>query len=276
MKNVLCLGALCLLVLACPMKLYSYPFKKPDLSTSMKMARDNPSNTYWLSTLAGHYEKRKDLTNASVLYKKCVKLEPDNSEHYLHLTSVYLKMGRPDHAEPVIGTAARNFTNNAKVMSAMADVRYKLGDPSNAVVYFNRALKLTGGSNASFVYCGLAKSYRELKRFDRSEACFRKALEIKKDLWTFYEYAKLLEDNGDPEHAAWAFEKARSLGFRQEKEVVTLLQEKLAGAYYACGMKWKAEGKKAEARKCFNRILEDRGLQNTKFAERASFWIRRL
>lgn len=278
MKNVLCLAVLCLFMFLSPIGsfLYSYPFRKPDFKTAFQTARERPSDPYWLSALALHYTERGDFTNAVLLYKKCLKLEPDNPECYLRLTSVYLKMGRPDFADPVIAPAARDFPMNGKIQSAMADVRYKMGDFSNAVRYFEISLRLPGTSNSSFVYCGLAKSCREMKRHDLSEHYFRLALSVKKDLWTFYEYGKLLQLRKNSEHAAWAFAKARSLSFRQNRDVVKLLEEKLAGAYYDCAIKMKEQGKKKEALKYFDRILNDRGLKNTAFAERASFWKRRM
>lgn len=274
MKNLLLPGAFCLLALAGFG--YSHPFKTPDYQTALKMAREHPEDVYWLSALGNHFEKRENLSNASAIYRKCLSLEPDNSENYLRLSSVYVKMGRPDFALPVIRNAAVNFTNNAKVAGVFADVLYRMGDYSNSVFYYRRSMTIGGSTNSSYLYCGLAKSYRALKQYERSRASFRKALEIRKDLWTFYEYGKLLGETGNPEHAAWAFEKARSLAFRQPENVVKLLQDKLAEAYYSCGMKAKADGNKKAARGYFEKILNDRGLRATRCAERAEFWIRRL
>jgi tetratricopeptide (TPR) repeat protein len=247
-----------------------------DPVTLRKMVREDPANTFALSSLARDLELKKDYTNAALFYRECLRLEPDNSVHYIRLSGIYLKMERPDQAERVLREAVKEFPNNGKVMGAMADVQYHMGDFEKALSLYRMSMELTGETNSSFLYCGMAKASRELKRYDESGAYFRKALESKKELWTFYEYGKLLQETGRHEHAAWAFEKARALSFRQEKEVVDLLQEKLAGAYYDCGMNAKSLGRKTAAREYFDKLLKDRGLQKTKFAEKASFWLKRL
>lgn len=251
-------------------------FGRGDLTALKKLVRENPTNVRYLEKLAGIHESGKDYSNASVFYRECIRLEPDQSSHYIRLASVYVSMGRPDHAQKILLTAAGDFPENGKVVTSLADAEYRMGNYEKAFAHYSRALELTGKTNSSFHYCGLAKTCRELKRYERSEYYFRKALECGKDLWTFYEYGKLLMATGKYGHAAWTFEKARSLSFRQEKDVKKLLDEKLAGAYYECGMSMKKNGRKDEAVKCFRKILDDREMKTTRYAEKAAFWLKRL
>ncbi len=258
--------------------LYSFQHsqEKTDQKSILKKLKDNPTNTFYLSLLAGCYLKKEKYDDAAVLYQKCINLEPDESAFYIKLAQSYDKSGRPDKAKTVITNAANYFDKNPYVLTELASIEYKLGNFSNALPAYEKALTLSEEKEKPFIYNGLAKTYRELTDYEKSRYYFQKALQLKQDCWTFYEYGKLFLDTNEYEQAIWALTKARALSYRQEEAAKKAIINKLAMSYFSYGMKFKDENNKEEAKRMFSQIVMDRELSKTSYGEKASFWLKRL
>lgn len=266
----------CLLLLILPSILYCYKSHHQNSQLILKNAKDNPTNALYQSQLAELYMGQHQYEPAIPLLKKCIRLSPDNSGFYIDLAVCLDKTDQPDLARNVLTNITGDFNKNCRLTAELASLEYKLGDFNKSVAYYQKALKLLDKNETNYIYAGLAKSLRELKDFEKSKLYFRESLRLKPDCWTFYEYGKLFIETQECEQAVWAFERAMAFAFNQEQKAKDIIAEKLSQAYYLCGMKTKESGQKELAKKYFVKITENKGLQKTSSAEKASFWLKRL
>jgi tetratricopeptide (TPR) repeat protein len=236
----------------------------------------NPSNANVLSRLAWVHEKRKDYRGALKMLRRCIELEPEESFHYIRLARAYEKIGRVDLSWEVLADAELDFRNNQYICSGLGGLEYKKGNFRKSISYYQKALSIGAQKNEAFYYQGIAKSYRELGEYEKSRVFFRKALQIEKDFWIYYEYSKLLSLLKEYESALWAVSKAELLLQGKEDSVKEILIRKKASIYYAYGMSMKNKGEKEKAREIWIKLIKDKELSQTSFGEKAEFWVKRL
>ncbi len=253
---------------------------KLDYNSVAEKVKENPTNTFYLSKLANHYEKIKEYKEAVKLYKKCLDIEPENSLYYIELAKSYDHIDRPDLGLSVMSNAVKYFDKNDDVFSAFASLEYKMGDFKSSLEAYEKALHFSDEKSKHYIFSGIAKVYRELKDYDKSKIYFQKALQEKQDCWTYYEYGKLFYEIGEYQQSICAFQKSSALlgctGYNQDKEAEELINKKIAEAYYAYGIKLKDSGRKEEAKKILTKIVEDKSFQKTAVCEKAEFWIKRI
>lgn len=253
-----------------------YEEKKDNLNSILQKLKQNPTNLIFLGKLGDLYVQRKKYVEAEKCYKKCLSLEPEESRHYIRLARLYDKMDRPDKAKDVITNAAYYFGRNGEVFSTLGNIEYKLGNFSNALISYEKALSYTIEKKKYYTYSGLGKTYRELKDYEKAKIFFIKALQIKQDCWTYYEFGKLFMELNDYKQAIWAFRRSKAFSYSLDMDVKKVIWKKLAEAYFKYGMELKGASKKVEARNILLKITEDRELCQTDYYEKASFWLKRL
>ncbi len=274
MKNYLVVSALILFIL--PSAIHGGRNNRNlTLAYWLRQTRDHPSHAASWTGLARAYEDQGDYSNAVRIRRRCIELEPDRSDHRVRLARNYLKLGRPDRARPVSREAVRDFDRNAEVWSAHASVEYQMGNYQEALDAYGRSLELGRNTNA-YLLAGIAKCCRELKDHARADRYFLRAVATDPGPWSFYEYGKLLEDRTNRRRAVWAYEKSRALSYREKEETRRLILNRLSASLYALAMDYQAAGNADMTARTFRKILDDRELRETRYAERAEFWLKRL
>lgn len=237
---------------------------------------EDPENTYYLSGLGWEYEQSGEYRKALEIYRKCMKLEPDTSKHYLNTGRVYLSLKRPDLSKAVLKDAVYYFPENFRLKEALARAEYELGNFSEARKQYLQLIQYEDYAENAYIYQGLAKTCRELKKYSEADAYFRKSAEINENFWIYYEWAKNFEDQEKYDDAAIFYRKAEGFTDQEADFTKDLISKKIASCYYYQGMKYKDNGNKYEAKDCFRKIINDAQLKRTEYGEKAGFWIKRL
>ncbi len=253
-----------------------YGKKKEDLSTILTKLKEKPSDPVLLGELGDIYVKQKKYNEAEELYKKCLSLAPEESRNYVRLARLYNTMDRPDIAKRIITNAAYYFDKNGEIFFTLGDIEYNLGNFSNALVAYEKALSFSDEKKKSYIYSGLGKTCRELRHYEKAKAFFNKSLQLKVNCWTYYEFGKLFIELSDYEKAIWAFSRAKAFSHSVESKLKKVIWEKLAEAYFKYAIRLKDSSGKEEAKAILLKITDDYDLSQTTYCEKASFWLKRL
>lgn len=107
----------------------------------------NPNNSLVLNNYAYYLSLRKErLEDAEKMAKTAVQLDPGNSSNEDTYGWVLFQRGKYEEAREWIGKAVQNEQESAVVIEHYGDVLWKLGEETEAVNYWERALKAGEGS----------------------------------------------------------------------------------------------------------------------------------
>jgi len=255
---------------------WEYEKKKYDFEELLLKVKENPNNPYFLGKLGDCYLEKGVYNKAEKLYKKCLSIEPEESRHYIRLAKLYDKIDKPEEAKSIITNASYYFDRNGEVFSTLGNIEYKLGNFSNALIAYEKALLFSDKKNKHYIYFGLGKTCRELKDYEKAKTFFIKSLQLKPYCWTYYEFGKLFLELNNYKQAIWALVNAKAFSYFQENKMKKLIWERLASAYFKYAIKLKDENKKEEAKSFLSKITNDRDLSQTDYCEKASFWLKRF
>ena len=92
-------------------------------------------------------EGGKNLDKAQLLIKKALELEPDNGAYIDSLGWVYFKKGKTKEALTEL-TRAGSLLDDPVIYDHLGDAYLKLNDPDNAILNWQKSLKLEPGQNS--------------------------------------------------------------------------------------------------------------------------------
>lgn len=225
---------------------------------------------------AKKFERDGAFLSAAREYEKAVLARPDNVYYYLSCGRMYDRAERPDLGLKIMQNALQNFPQNPRVHSGLSRMEYRMGQFDNALLHVSTALSHVDQIEKPYLLSLKGQILREMKRFELSETAFVESLRLKEDAWVFYEYGKLLMDKKDYPRAVWAIRKARSFGVRLEGRAKETIERKYASALYEDAVRLMEKGEKAKAKERFSQILRLKPEWVSAYAEKASFWIKRL
>ncbi|OHD56878.1 MAG: hypothetical protein A2Y33_09870 [Spirochaetes bacterium GWF1_51_8] len=161
-----------------------------------------------------------------------------------------------------------------KDLSALAKSQWQSGKYLTALSNYFLLLS-SGKGNMVKTLTGIAKCYRDMGQYAHSAYWFDKALGIRQDFWTYYEYGKLWERIGSFGHAASIYEKAVALSGKVPYRFAVLAGKKLASAYFSAGEDAASHGDYAGARTWLLKILTTPFISSGYTAEKAKYWLDR-
>jgi len=127
-----------------------YQLNKPDTAFAFydKVLAIDPNNTYVLNNYSYYLSLLSEkLEKALEMAKKANILEPENNSFQDTYGWVFYKLGKCEDAKKWIGKAIDNGAGNkGEVLEHYGDVLFKLGDVTNSVIYWEKALKAGGAT----------------------------------------------------------------------------------------------------------------------------------
>lgn len=83
-------------------------------------------------------------------------------------------------AEKLLRTLLKDYPNNTQLLSNLADIERELNKPDEAIKLYQQALETQKhpDGNSWLIYYTLGASYQKIKKFDKTEECLTKALEL--------------------------------------------------------------------------------------------------
>lgn len=160
----------------------------------LNQAKNSPFRQYDVyQYLCYEYEQAKDSVNLEKTFKEGMQVFPDSSYYLLNLINIYIYSNRNEEATNLLNTAIAQDPNNSQLYHAMGSV-YESGikDPVKAEEYYTKALSLDPNNAAALSNLGRifynqgvnklgeanlisdAKKYNEEKEI--AKEFFRKAL----------------------------------------------------------------------------------------------------
>lgn len=245
-----------------------------DIDTLIAKAKADPTDASILAQLARECKKQKQYGNTIRLYQRCIELVPTEAKYYTALASTYNGIEAPAKAETVLRAGISNIVNPLPLIKQLAATLYKLGKYNEAITNYHKAIAVRKNPKPSTrLYVGLAKCYRDVAEYGKSDVYFKKALMIKQNAWTYYDYAKLYLKQDNYPKAIEVFKKALSIA--KYHKTCTTIANKTASVIFDYASQLKEQGRTDKAISYLKMILDIKSLADTPSGNRARFWIER-
>ncbi|MBI2681869.1 MAG: DUF3857 domain-containing protein [Acidobacteriales bacterium] len=195
---------------------------------------------------------------AESVWKRFIKLSPDDGDGPGNLSQVFMKTGRHQEAAEMLEAALQKTPNNISYLNGLAETRFRLGQDDLALAALEKALTLDdSGSASNNVAYQLAEKGKFLARADElshatvkkaEEECSEIALEDleQQDLARMHALEAAWDTQGwiyhrrnDPDNAivylqaAWALSQDPEISFHLAEVYVSQGKSLLANRYYA-------------------------------------------
>jgi tetratricopeptide (TPR) repeat protein len=195
--------------------------------------------------LGSAYYAIDDPKKASQEFQDAVRLEPADPEHYFKLGMVFLKHRTADPAIYVYETALKSRPDVPKLWFGLGLSQYLASRLNEAEPSLRKALALDPQYDAAYVVLG--DLLEQSRRTADALQVFRKAMEMRPDLYlSYYYYGKLASKEGN-ENSADAIAKLRK---------AISLNPNFPQAHYELGKALVQTGQTSEAIQQLNKSLE--------------------
>jgi tetratricopeptide (TPR) repeat protein len=199
-------------------------------------------DTHALFADAVRHHQAARLSDAEMLYRRILAINPRHAESLHLLGMVGAQTGRHDLAVDMISGAIEVNPNEASYHCNLGSLLSRQRRLDEAVACFRRAIDLAPGYAGT--HYNLGNALREKAELDEAAACYRKALELKPDYPEAHNnLAVVLQAQGRCGDAAAQYERAISL------------RPDYAEAHNNLGVTLRGLGRLAEAMVCYERAL---------------------
>lgn len=136
----------------------------------------NKNNDEALLYRAYIYMKRRDYKAAELDYKRLLQLQPESKNGRLGLATLYQKMKKYRESLDLISKLVTEYSNDAVMYIARADVERDMQHPDLALLDLDRAIELDASSIEAYLMRG--EIYLEQKKKGLAKADFEKAVSL--------------------------------------------------------------------------------------------------
>ncbi|MAJ44150.1 MAG: hypothetical protein CMF96_05305 [Candidatus Marinimicrobia bacterium] len=236
--------------------------------------------------------RRKDYENAAQKYIQSTKVDPTYTEAYYRAGKSFYMLGDYDTAKEKIELGLENNSQHVQSLKLIGDIESKEGNNSEAVVWYQRAIKTN--SNYHIAHYALGKSYFKLEKNEEALNSLKNAVMVDPTYAKAYELIGIIEkQSGNLESSISNFKlaiehdkKAYIANFRlasvfnemknySEAKIAAKAcidtKRKYAAAWYELGVAEKNLGNMAAAKIAFKEASKDR-----KWKESAQYEIKML
>lgn len=131
-----------------------YGEKNPELLDKLEhlwlsRSLNNPDDSQALINLGTILQKKGDLENAQIQYKKAQALDPNDETVTLNLASLYIQGNQFGEAIKIYDEMLRKKPDDIQVLTYKADAYEKLKDYKNAVKVYEKILSLEGNNKTA-------------------------------------------------------------------------------------------------------------------------------
>jgi Tfp pilus assembly protein PilF len=138
---------------------------EPSLANAARLA---PEDYRWPYYLGYRFEQDSRLDRAAARYEQALALRPGFLPAQVRLGRVYLELGQPERAVPLLEPAAGDPGLRAAALLGLGRAALAGGNPAAAVAHLEAAL--TESPDASRVHYPLAMAYRALGKVDEARS----------------------------------------------------------------------------------------------------------
>lgn len=131
-----------------------------------------------LSLLGRIYFLDKNYLNAAIAWKKSEAIAPLDPSAKFSLAMVYVEMGRPAWAQPVLESLAKDDAKQALYPYWLGRLDYQAQQYDAAIAYFQKAISLDPGMARAYDNLGLCYFYQNLNT--KALESYAKAIELEK------------------------------------------------------------------------------------------------
>jgi len=122
------------------------------------------------------YRDQGKLSEAEVVYKKVIKLNPENDAGYVELGTSYRKQGRFSEAEESFEKAIELNPKNDSAYTELGTIYRNRKKYSEAERVFKKAIEFNPQNYIA--YAGIGDAYRAQGKYTKAEEAFKKAIEL--------------------------------------------------------------------------------------------------
>jgi len=208
-----------------------------------KILKVNPNNIYVLSNLANLFHSTGKLDEAIACYQKAIELDPEFAGFYNNMGNILRRREKYDEAIGYYQKAIELAPNSAGSYYNLGQAFRDRGLLEEAVNAYQKNLQLDP-DNAN-AYYNLGNIFRHQENSEKAIMCYKKALQIKPDFADAYiNLGSTLQDIGEIAESIVCFRKA------------LMLNPACANAYNNIADALKDYGKPDEAELYFRRAVE--------------------
>jgi tetratricopeptide (TPR) repeat protein len=212
---------------------HDYPVAEKLLLDEINLDPHSQRSGRLLSLLGRVYFLDKNYLNAAIAWKKSEAIAPLDPSAKFSLAMVYVEMGHPAWAEPLLQSLAKEDAKQALYPYWLGRLDYQAQHYDAAIAYFQKAISLDPGMARAYDNLGLCYFYQNLNT--QALENYAKAIQLEKgsahpSAWPHLNMAITLKFLGRNEEAE-----------KELREAVRLNPE-LAQAQYQLGTVLEAEG----------------------------------
>ncbi len=138
-----------------------------------------PDNMSLKQVMAQAYYKAGDLKKAIAMLETVTAADPTNTPLALLLTNLYLEDGQLDQGRAMLQNLPAGSVTDPTVYVNVGILFLNKNNPSDALMYFSKAVDLDMTRPESYYYRGLAEV--QLKKMKEAKASFQKVVELAPD-----------------------------------------------------------------------------------------------
>jgi protein O-GlcNAc transferase len=206
----------------------------------LKIQPDNAGVYYELGTVL---EARGSLDEAIINYKRAADIDPQFPGSYNNLGNILRKKGQLSESIDYYRKAVELAPDFAGSHYNLAQTLHESGHIEEAVKYYRKAIQINPDlGNAHY---NLGNALRDIGQYEEAIDSYRKALQINTDNVDAYNnLGNVLKDTGSPEEAMSCYYKALQI------------DPAVADTYGNLGSVFIDQGKLSEAESCYQKMLE--------------------
>lgn len=192
---------------------------------------------------AYEYFQAGNLENAEILYKKVLKIKPDNIDALHNLGILYYQRGDYDSAIKYIRKELQYNAEDANAYNNLGLAYEGKGQLDEAVTFYREALQLD--PNLAIVYYNLGNALKGICDGDEAIACYQKALQLEPHLtYACNNLGIVQKDKGNVDEAITYFQRALKL------------DPNLSQTWYNLGLCYHNKRLTDDAMACFQKALQ--------------------
>jgi len=194
--------------------------------------------------LAIEHHQAGNLQQAEHIYKRILKVQPDNADALHFLGIIYYQLRNYDLAIEYLKKVLQFNPANADAHYNLGIAFQEKGQIDEAIRCFQKTTELD--PNFAMAYCNLGVALQEEKgQLDEAITYYQKALQLSPNLvYAHYNLGNALQDKGQLDEAISSFQKAIELN------------PNYAMAYYNLGNALREKGQRDEAITCLQKAIE--------------------
>ncbi|MEA5521449.1 tetratricopeptide repeat protein [Limnoraphis robusta] len=154
------------------------------LQCYVKALEIQPDDTEVYHNIASIYAQKKQWKDAMISYQVALRLDPKDEKNYLNLGNVLAKLGQLEEAIACYHQLINLNPNLAIVYQKLGDALFQLKRWDDAIFAFRRVLELN--QNCLWSYLHLGKIYIQKQQWDNAIAACHQAIKINpKAAWSY-------------------------------------------------------------------------------------------